>query len=87
MRPGHLALFHFEIGNRGVELRIPVDQALVAVNQALAVQLHEHFADGEREPFVHGETLARPIGRSAEPAQLAGDRARRIRLSIPRPAR
>ena len=33
-----------EVGERGVQHRVPVDQALAAVDQAFVVQAHEHFA-------------------------------------------
>jgi hypothetical protein len=65
--PLDLYLLHLEIGDRGQELRIPVDQPLVFVDQPLAMELHEHLDYGAREPFVHGEALARPVARGTEP--------------------
>ncbi len=61
-----LDLLHFEIGDRGEQLRVPVDQALVLVDQALAVQLDEHLDDGLRQALVHGEALARPVAGRTE---------------------
>ena len=68
-----------------VHHRVPVDQPLVAVDQPFAVQLHEDPAHRRRQARIHREALARPIGRSAEPPQLAGDRAARLLLPLPDP--
>ena len=38
-----LDLHHFQIGNRGEQLGVPVDQPLVLVDQPLAVKLDENF--------------------------------------------
>ena len=54
-------LDHFEIRNCRVQFRIPIDQALVLVDQALTVESHKNFQDGARQAFVHGEPLARPV--------------------------
>ncbi len=81
--PLDLDLLHFEVGDRGQQLRVPVDQPLVLVDQPLAMKLHEHLDDGAREPLVHGEALARPVAGGAQPLELVDDRAARLRL--PRP--
>ena len=57
----HLDLLHLEIGNGGEQLRVPVDEPLVSVDQACAVELYEHLEHRAREPFIHGEALARPV--------------------------
>ncbi len=82
----HLAAFHLQVGDRGLELGVPVHQPAVAVDQPLAVQADEHFSYGVGQPSIHGEPLARPVERGAEPAQLPGDRAARLRLPRPHPA-
>ena len=64
-----------EIGQRGLQHRVPVDQALAAVDQALFVQPHECFLHRPRHAGIHRETVAAPVHRSAEPAQLARDGA------------
>ncbi len=63
----------FEVGHRGAQHRVPVDQALAAIDQALFEQSHEHFGHGLRQPVVHREVFAAPVGRGAQAAHLAGD--------------
>jgi hypothetical protein len=72
-----------EVRDGGAELRIPIDEALVAVEQALAIELHEHLEDGAAEALVHREALVRPVARSAEAAELAGDLASAFGLPFP----
>ena len=38
-----LDLHHFEIGNGGLEFWIPIDQSLVLIDEAFAIQCDEHF--------------------------------------------
>jgi hypothetical protein len=54
----HLDLLHLEVGNRGEQRRVPVDQPLVLVDQPLAVELHEHLQHRARKALVHGEAFA-----------------------------
>ena len=74
-----------EVGDRGLELRVPVDQPLGLVDQPLAVQLHEHLGDRLRQAFVEREALAAPVARGAEALELADDRAARFGLPLPHP--
>jgi hypothetical protein len=74
---------HFEIRDRGVQHRVPVDQSLAAVDQAFLVQAHEDLGDRVRQSRVHREALARPVDGIAEPAHLAGDRSARVFLPLP----
>ena len=78
-----LDLLHLEIGDRGQQLRIPVHQPLVFVDQAFAVQFDEHFHDGARQALVHGEAFARPVAGGAEPLQLVDDDAAALGLPLP----
>ena len=64
-------------------MRVPVHQPLVAIDQAVPVQLHEHLADGGVQPFVQGEAFARPVARRPQPAQLAHNGAARVGLPLP----
>ncbi len=64
---------HFQVAHRRFEHRVPVDQALAAVDQAFFVQAHEGFGDHGRELVVHGEVLARPVHGVAHAAHLRGD--------------
>ena len=79
----HLARFDLEVGDRGQHLGVPVDQPVVLVDQAGLVEIDEHLQHGGRQALVHGEALAAPVARGAEPAQLAGDGAARIGLPFP----
>src|SRR3546814_18014799 len=54
---------------------VPVHQALVAVDQALAVERHEDLQNCLREALVHGEALALPVAGGAEAAELLQDGA------------
>ena len=78
-----LDLLHFEIGNGGEQLRIPVHQPLVFVDQLVAIELHEDLEHGLRQPLVHGEALARPVAGRAEPLELIDDDAAGFRLPFP----
>ena len=49
---------HFEVRNRGFQHRIPIDQALAAIDQAFFMQPHEGFDDGLRWHRVHREHTA-----------------------------
>ncbi len=75
-------LHHFEVGDGGVQFRVPVHQALAAIDQAFVEQAHEGLGDG-LDSFVHGEALARPVGRGAEAAHLLGDGVAGIFLPLP----
>src|SRR5205085_11544154 len=79
----HLVGLDLEVGDGGLEFRVPVHQALVAVEEPLAVELDEDLEDGSAEARVHGEALVGPVARRAEPAELAGDRAAALRLPLP----
>ena len=81
----NLALLHLQIGNRGVQQRVPVDQPLVAVDQPLLVEIDEHLAHRRRQALVHGEPFPRPVAGCAQAAELAGDGAAGFRLPLPHP--
>ena len=78
-----LDLHHLQVRDRGLELGIPVDEALVLVNKPLAIELNEHLGDRAREALVEREPLAAPVAGGAEALELGHDRAARFRL--PRP--
>ncbi len=78
-----LDLDDFEVGNCGLELRIPIDEALVLVDQPVAVELDKDLGDSPRQAFVHREALAAPVARGAETLELADDGA--ARFDLPRP--
>ncbi len=73
--PIDFAVLDFEIGNRGLEMRVPVDQPLVAIDEALIIERHEDLLHGLAQSLIHGEALARPVGGDAEPLVLTDNRA------------
>ena len=79
----HLVRLDLQVRDRGLELRVPVHEALVAVDQTLFVQVDEHLDHGAGEMRVHRELLAAPVHRTAETAELAGDLAAAFRLPLP----
>ncbi len=78
-----LLAHHLQVRDRGLQDRVPIHQALAAINQALLVEAHEDLGDGAGQALVHGEALARPIGRGAQPAHLAGDGGTGVLLPLP----
>ena len=78
-----LDLLHLEVGDRGVQLGIPVDEALVLIDEPGVVELDEHLEDGLRQALVHGEALARPVAACAEPLELIDDDAAGFGLPLP----
>ncbi len=72
-----------DVGKRGQAARTPVDDALGAVDQAVVVEPFEDRADGGGEPGVHGEALAAPVDRVAEPTHLTEDLAAVLGLPLP----
>ncbi|MDQ1094644.1 hypothetical protein QE400_004057 [Xanthomonas sacchari] len=78
-----LDVLHFQVGDRGLQHRVPVDQALAAVDQALLVPAHERLDYRRRRLRVHGEGAARPVGRGAEAAHLPLDGVAGMLLPLP----
>ena len=72
-----------KVRDRGLQLRVPVDQPLVAVDQPAVVEIDENLHHGAGEVRVHRELLAAPVHRAAQAAQLAGDRAAAFSLPFP----
>ena len=81
--PLDLARLDLEIADRGAKARIPVHQPLVAVQQPLFVQVHEHFEHGLRKALVHREAFVFPIHRTAQAAKLLRYRAAALLLPFP----
>ena len=76
-------MLHFEIGDRGLAARAPVDDVLATIDQAFFIQADEDFADGVREILVHGEVLAVPVDGRAEALHLIEDGAAVELLPLP----
>ena len=80
---GHVGVRHFQIGERGVAARAPVDHVLAAVDQPLLVEAHEDFADGAAEAGIQREALARPVAARAQADHLALNGVAVLRLPFP----
>ena len=81
--PCLLAILHLGVRKRGNAMRTPVDDAVAAVDQALLVQIDEHFAHGAGTALVKGEPLARPIAGSAQLFELTGNAGLVFILPLP----
>ncbi len=79
----HFLRLDLEVGDGGSEFRVPIDQALVAIEQPVAIKLDEHLEHRGGEARIHGEALIRPVAGRAETAELSGDRAARLGLPLP----
>src|SRR5262249_5250764 len=60
----------FEIGDCCLVPGAPVNDILPAIDQPLLMQANEDLTYGARKVFIHGEVLAGPINRGAEPSHL-----------------
>ncbi len=80
-----VCVLHLDVGQRGETARAPVDDPLGAVDQPVVVQPLEHRADSPGQSLVHGEPLAGPVDRVAEPAHLAEDLPPELGLPLPHP--
>ena len=77
---------YFQVGNRRMQHRVPVDQPLAAVDQPFLVESNENLGNRLAEFRVHGEAVSRPIHRCAQPPDLPGDGVSGLLLPIPHPA-
>ena len=78
-----LGRLDLEIRDRGLQRAVPVDQPLVLVDQAVAIEVDEYLPDRGGQALVHGEAIARPVGGRAQAVQLLADDAARLRLPLP----
>src|ERR1019366_2359492 len=74
---------HFQIGDGGLNLRVPVDDIGAAIDEALLVEADEGLFDGYVEVVVHGEVFAGPVDARAEAAHLIGDGGAVLALPLP----
>jgi hypothetical protein len=81
--PGLFLGQHLQVRDGGVQHRVPVDQALAAIDEAFLEQTHEDLAHRRRQAFVHGEALVLPVQGGAHAPQLAGDGAAGLFLPLP----
>ena len=78
-----LDLLDLEVGDGGFEVRVPVDQALAAVDEAAVVEVDEDLQHRVVKTLVHGEAVAREVERVAEAAGLLEDGAAGLLLPLP----
>ncbi len=78
-----LLLLDLKVADGGLEMRIPVHQTLVTIDQAVLVQLHEDLPNGGVQPLVQGEAFARPVAGRAQAAQLTHDGPAGFSLPLP----
>ena len=74
-------VIHLDVGNRRLESAAPVDEAVVAVHEAVGVHSNESLLDRLGEHVVHGEALAGPVEGRAEALELVEDLAAVLLLS------
>src|SRR5207245_10239732 len=79
--PISLLALDLEVGEHRLAARAPVDDVVVAVDQSLVVQAHEHLAHGARQPLVHGEAQARPVAGGTELLELTDRKSTRLNSS------
>ena len=77
------AVLYFQVRDGGAQFRVPVDQALAAINQVFFVQANEDFFYRVGQAFIHREALALPVDGVAEAAHLAGNGAAGFRFPLP----
>src|SRR5262249_43056328 len=67
----------------GLELRVPVDQALAAIDQAVLKHVEKRLPDGTGADRVEREAGAGPVATAAELAELAEDALFVLFLPLP----
>ena len=69
----HGPLLDLEVRDRRAQARVPVDHVVVAVDEPLLVEVHEHAGDRAHVVVVHREALVLVVERGAQLAELARD--------------
>ena len=70
-----LLVFHLFGGEGGEGLRVPVNHAQAAIDEALVIEVYEDLGDALAAGVVHGEGRAVPVAAGTEFAQLLQDDA------------
>ncbi len=68
--PFHLLVNHFKVTEGRLELGVPIHHVGSPVNQALAVEVHEHRAHCPRQALIQREARPRPVDAFANPRHL-----------------
>src|SRR5439155_173352 len=74
---------YLEIRQGGVTSRTPVDQAFSAIDQPFVIQADENFTNSARQACIKSESLARPVARRSDPADLLQDDSPVLLLPLP----
>ncbi len=74
---------HLVVRNGGAVLGIPVDHSQSAVNQPFVIEVAKHLHHSFGAGFVHRESSALPVARSAEFAKLLQDDASVVAGPVP----
>ena len=80
---GFLHVLHLGIAQCGGAVGAPVDDALALINQALFVQVAEHFPHGLCAGIVHGKPQTVPVAGAAQCFQLFNDAVAEFVLPSP----
>ena len=78
-----LLVVHLGVGDGGLAVGAPVDDALAAVDQTLLVEAAEDLADGLGAALVQGEALTAPVAGGAHLLQLGNDAVAVLLLPLP----
>ena len=78
-----LFAFDFKVGDRALKLRVPVDEALAAIDEAFFIEAHKGFNHDLRELRIHREVETVPVDAVAHAAHLLENRAAREFLPLP----
>ena len=71
--PAFFLLAHLQVGDRRLQLRIPIHKPFVAVDQALLVEFEKRSPHGARKPLVHRKARLFPVARRTQTTQLLQD--------------
>ena len=66
----NLTLLDLEVGDGGLELRVPIDQTLVAIDQALLVEGDKDLAHSLGQALIKGKALAAPVAGDPKTTKL-----------------
>ena len=84
---GHLAfdgfVVDFVVGDGGLEVGVPVDEAFAAEDEAVLEHLEEGFADGFGADVIEGEAGAVPVAACADGLELVEDAGAELFLPFP----
>jgi len=75
--------FHFQVGNRGVAARTPVDDVVALINHIFVVEPDKNLPDRLGEALVHGKAFTVPVAGAAQPFELIDDDAAVFFLPFP----